>query len=334
MKRILAVAVGQDNSSSSPTPFPNPIRTVNPTNVRPYIYGLIDGLWLGYGRSIGGDYDIWYRECPIGTANAFNQQNDLIFTMSTRVTVNAIKTGTTNPIVFPTGSHFQQDILPNKLPKNVTGIDAQRDQGDKLLANFKQAWPSLKTLYYLHLAGYGPSERGKSGLTGAAASNGINPKDLHEIGVTDGNLNLNGLPPGNGQTGLLVLPIDFCLGEGPSQAPNIIQVAQGEKNVPTFFPIPDWAQQTPSTPTPAFGAYGISQYQCGRLASDLVNAILWQNMSPDTFKIVPAPSSLFDLVVNQTAADKLRIDLPDSLQRHVSRGRQGHARDRATGPNR
>jgi ABC-type uncharacterized transport system substrate-binding protein len=322
MYRILAVAVGEDNSSTITTP--------NPNNVRPYIYGLIDGLWLGYGRSIGGDYEILYRECPVNTGNAFNQANDLIFPMSTRVTVNAINTGTKNPIVFPTGSHFQQDI-PNKLPKNVTGIDAQRDQGDKLLANFKQALPSLQTLYYLHFAGYGPSERGKNGLKGAAASKHIN---LQEWPVTDGNLNLNGLPNGNGQTGLLVLPIDFCLGEGPKQAPSIIQVAQGGKNLPTFFPIPDWA----SAATPAFGAYGISQYRCGRLASDLVNAILWQKMSPDTFGIVPAPPSLFDLAVNQTAADKLGVRLPASLERHVSRRGQvngsGHGRDRATGPSR
>jgi len=331
MYRILAVAVGQDNSLT----FNNPITGVNPTNVRPYILGLIDGLRFGYSMKIGTDYDIWYRECPINTADAFNQANDLIFPMSTRMTVNAINTGTNNPIVFPTGSNFQKDI-PNKLPKNVAGIDAHRDQGDKLLVFFKQAWPSLTTLYYLHLKGYGPSERGKGGLQQVAHANNVT---LQEWKVTDGNLNLNGLPNGDGQTGLLVLPIDFCLGEGPLQAPNIIQVAQGPvaqggKNLPTFFPIPDWA----SAATPAFGAYGISQYMCGRLASDLVYTILWQKNSPGTFGAVPAPPSLFDLVVNPTAADRLRIRLPASLERHLSRGGQvnspGHGRDRATGPSR
>ncbi len=316
MKRILAVAVGQDNSAS----FPNPITSVNPTNVRPYILGLIDGLRFGYSANIGTDYDIWYRECPINTGNAFSQANDLIFPMSTRVTINAINTGTTNPIVFPTASNFQADIA-NKLPKNVAGINAQRDQGDKLLANFKQAWPSLQTVYYLHLAGYGPSERGKTRLEGAAAHLGIH--HYQPWLVTDGNLNPGGspLPNADGQTGLLVLPIDFCIGEGSQQAPKIIQDWQGQ-GLPTFFPIPDWANQTPSTPTPAFGAYGISQYLCGKLASDLVYAILWEKMSPDTFGIVPAPNSLFDLVVNQAAADKLGIRLPASLQRHVSRGGQ------------
>jgi hypothetical protein len=185
-------------------------------------------------------------------------------------------------------------------------------------------------VYYLHLSNYGPSERGKAGLQGWAASHGIN---LQEWTVTpDGNLNPNGLqlPNADQQTGLLVLPIDFCIGEGPNQAPKIIQDWQGH-GLPTFFPIPDWAHQTSSTPTPAFGAYGISQYLCGKLASDLVYAILWGKMSPDTFGIVPAPNSLFDLVVNQTAADKLGIRLPASLQRHVSRA---PAHDRATGPKR
>jgi hypothetical protein len=243
MYRILAVAVGLDNSTS----FPNPIGAVNPTNVRPYILGLIDGLRFGYSASIGTDYDIWYRECPINTINtagafgpgADGNSNDLIFPMSTRVTVNAIQFGGSTKIVFPTGSNVKQDI-PNKLPKNVAGIDAHRDQGDKLLGFFKQAWPSLTTLYYLHLNGYGPSERGKAGLQQAAHANNVT---LQEWQVTDGNLNLNGLPNGDGQTGLLVLPIDFCLGEGPQQAPNIIQVAQGQvaqggKNLPAFFPIP------------------------------------------------------------------------------------------------
>jgi ABC-type uncharacterized transport system substrate-binding protein len=338
MKRILAVAVGQDNSAS----FPNPITNVNPTNVRPYILGLIDGLWLGYGASIGGDYDIWYRVCPIaGISGAFgpgsdNRPNDLIFPMSTRVTANAIQTGITKPIVFPTGSNFQQDIA-KKLPKNVAGINAQRDQGDKLLDYFKQAWPSLQTLHYLHLQGYGPSDRASGAVVSEAAHRGIH---CHPGNVTDATLaaQLASLPNADGNTGLLVLPIDFCIGEGPQQAPSIIQVAQVQKGLPTFFPIPDWAYQTASAPTPAFGAYGVSQYNCGRLASDLVYHILWQGLSPASLGIVPAPNSLFDLVVNQTAADELRIGLPDTLQRHVSRGGEVNAsarrRDRATGPSR
>ena len=311
MYRILAVAVGPINAS-----FPNPITTPNPTNVRPYIYGLIDGLSSGYGARIGTDYDIWYRECPIGTPGAFNpgddnKPNDLIFPMSTRVTVNAIASGTTKPIVFPTASNFQKDVAKN-LPQNVTGINAQRDQGKKLIDYFFQGWPSLKTLYYLHLTGYGPSERAKQGIDPEAAHLGI---QCHPWIVNDGNLDtrLNNLPPQDGKTGLLVLPIDFCIGEGPKQAPNIIQIAQVGKNLPTFFPIPDWA----SAATPAFGAYGLSQINCGKLASDLVYTILWQGASPATFGIVPAPPSLFEFVVNQTAANNLNIRLPHHLQRQV-----------------
>jgi ABC-type uncharacterized transport system substrate-binding protein len=244
--------------------------------------------------------------------------------MSTTVTFDAINSGTTNPIVFPTGSNFTTDFkksLPNNvfkksLPNNVAGIDAQRDQGDKLLANFQKAFPSLKTLYYLHLDKYGPSERGKSGLQGAASSNGITT--LNELKMTssaDLATQLGKLPPADGQTGLLVLPIDFCLGQGADQAPSIIQAAQVTQKLPTFFPIPDWAHQT--TSTPAFGAWGLSQYLCGRLASDLVYSILWGHMPPQKLGLVPAPPSLFDLVVNQTAADRLKISLPKHLKRQV-----------------
>jgi ABC-type uncharacterized transport system substrate-binding protein len=312
MYRILAVAVGPANAA-----FPNPITASNPTNVRPYIHGLIDGLLLGYGLSIGKDYDIWYRTCPIGTAGAFDdgadgKSNDLIFPMSTRVMADAINSGIAKPIVSPTASNFQQDVAANP-PGNVAGINAQRDQGKKLVDYFRQAWPSLQTLYYLHLTGYGPSERAKQGVDTEAAHLGIHH---HPLNVTETNLNaqLNSLPNQDGQTGLLVLPIDFCLGEGTKQAPNIIQVAQG-KQIPTFFPIPDWADQTAATP--AFGGYGLSQITCGKLASDLIYTILWQGASPDTYGIVPAPPSLFELVVNQTAADKLSIRLPRNLQRQV-----------------
>ena len=107
MKRILAVAVGPTNPQ-----FPNPITKPNPTNVRPYINGLIDGL---VSKSIGQDYDIWYREIPIGAINAAtfgpggdNRPNDLIFPMSTRVLATAVNLGVTTSIVFPTGSNIQK----------------------------------------------------------------------------------------------------------------------------------------------------------------------------------------------------------------------------------
>jgi ABC-type uncharacterized transport system substrate-binding protein len=242
------------------------------------------------------------------------------------MTVNAILTGTTNPIVFPTASNFQQDVVPN-LPSgtntnNVAGINAQRDQGDKLCYFFSQAWPSLKSLYYLHFAGYGPSERAKDnngkGVIQEAKSLGI---QCTEWPVTDGNLNLNKLPDGDNQTGLLVLPIDFCIGEGPSQAPSIIQtvqaqVAQGGLNIPTFFPIPDWANSKVPGGTPAFGGYGLSQYNCGKLASDLVFAILWQN-APPSGNIVTAPNSLFELALNQSAATSLNIQLDQRFKRQI-----------------
>jgi hypothetical protein len=250
--------------------------------------------------SIGTDYDIWYRECPIGTAGAYTSgdgnQTDLIFPMSTRVLADAISSGIAQPIVSPTASNFTQDVA-NNVPPNVAGINAQRDQGTKLVDYFKQAWPPLQTLYYLHLTGYGPSNRAKNGVDSETAHLGIH---RHPLNVTDGNLTaqLNSLPSGNGHTGLLVLPIDFCLGEGPNQAPNIIQVAQVGKQLPTFFPIPDWAYPTAPGGTPAFGGYGLSQVTCGKLASDLIYNILWQGSSPATFGIVPAPPSLFELVAN------------------------------------
>jgi ABC-type uncharacterized transport system substrate-binding protein len=271
--------------------------------------------------NIDQDYDIWYRECPIGTAGAYTSgdgtANDLIFPMSTRVLKDAINSGITQPIVSPTASNFTQDVAP-MVPPNVAGINAQRDQGDKLIDRFSQAWPSLKTLYYLHLQHYGPSERAKGKLVLEAHNRGITkctPLNMTADGDLNGQLNNLKKVAQDGQTGLLVLPIDFCLGEGSTQAPNIIQVAQVQTKLPTFFPIPDWAYSTAPGGTPAFGGYGLSQYTCGKLASDLIYGILWGGMSPTGIQ-VPYPS-LFELVVNKAAAENLRIRLPKNIQRQT-----------------
>jgi ABC-type uncharacterized transport system substrate-binding protein len=312
MYRILAVAVGPENGGFH-------IATPNPANVRPYIYGLIDGLLFGYQQKIGNHYDIWYRECPLGTKDAYisgdKAANDLIFPMSTRVLNDAIKSGIAQPIVCPTVSDFQKDVA-NNVPQNVAGINAQRDQGNLLIDFFSQAWPPLQTLYYLHLAGYGPSERAKGTLEPEAKALGIhlNPLTMTKEGDLNGQLNKLAQAAQDGHTGLLVLPIDFCLGEASTQAPHIIQIAN-QYDFPVFFPIPDWAYQT-APGGPAFGGYGVSQYICGKLASDLIYPILWKGASPGG-NIVLAPASLFELVVNQTAANDLGIRLSRRLQRQV-----------------
>ena len=322
MKRILAVAVGPANPK-----FPQgyPITTQNPTNVRPYVNGLIDGL---APKKIGQDYDIWYRECPMAAINAAtfgpgsdNKPNDLIFPMSTRVLATAVNSGITTSTVFPTGSNIQIDVRNNP-PQNVAGLNARRDRGTELLSYFFQGLPSLRTLYYLHLTGYGPSERAKAGIQGVAAQNHITLQELSVTDETDLATKLAGpdLPnqDANKSFGLLVLPIDFCIGEAPPQAPNIIQIAQVQKQLPTFFPIPDWAYQTAPAQTPAFGAYGVSQYYCGKFAGAfLVDQILWQNANPGSLGTTVAPDALFQFVLNQTAANNLGIRLPNRVRRHV-----------------
>ena len=200
----------------------------------------------------------------------------------------------------------------------MAGFNAQRDRGKELLSCFFYGLPSLRTLYYLHLQNYGPSELAKGDMQGMAAQNNITLQELQVIDEADLATKLASLPnqDANKSIGLLVLPIDFCIGEAPTQAPKIIQIAQVQKKLPTFFPIPDWAYQT--APTPAFGAYGVSQYYCGKFAGAfLVDQILWQNTSPGRLGITLAPDALFQCVLNQTAANNLEIRLPDRVRRHV-----------------
>jgi ABC-type uncharacterized transport system substrate-binding protein len=301
MKRILAVAIGPNTDTL--------ITSSNPSNVRPYVTGLIGGLT----KQIGTDYDIWYRERPRGNiSGAFgpgtdNKPNNLIFPMSTFVLHEAASANTSIPIVSPTGSDPVADAVP--LGTNVAVINAQRSQkADLCFDYFKQSVPNLSTVYFLHAKGYGPSERARSLVEPEATRKHVT---LHRLEVTEATLatQLGGLPSGsvsNPTVGVLVLPIDFCIGEAPTQAPAIIQAAQG-KNLPTFFPIPDWVTRT--MPPMAFGAYGVSQSNCGSLAANLVEQILWHGASPATFGIQFAPANVFEWVVNQTVANRLNIPL-------------------------
>jgi ABC-type uncharacterized transport system substrate-binding protein len=323
MKRILAVAIGTPDADFL-------VNTSNPANVRPYVTGLVEGLSDPHGpnKQIGTDYDIWYRERSRLTitsdAATFGpgtdgKANDLIFPMSTTVLQNAVNfTGTTS-IVYPSVSNPASDGI--HVGNNVAGINAKRDTtADKCLDYFIQSMsPPLQTVYYLHSQHYPPAERARGRVEHEAGVKGIH---FHRVDVTEKTLHADlmakvpMLDPSNPTVGVLVLPIDFCLGERPTQAPDIISTVQGTKGLPTFFPIPDWARASP----PAFGAYGVSQSTCGELAAPLVFQIMWNGASPKTIGPVDAPDDAFEWVLSQPAIDELKIKLPERFRGHVIKG--------------
>jgi len=201
--------------------------------------------------------------------------------MSTTVMKAAqnVITGTQPPIVgivsAPTLETTVSGVAFIAVP-NLFGVSAKRSQtANKCFECFLRAVPSLTEVKVLHKPGYRPSDEAKN-LVEAAAGAKVPPITVTPITVTTAaaleNV-LDTLPVrdpdhdgGNPPIGVQVLPVDVCLGH----AQEIIDLVQGEKMLPVFFPVPDWV--TPDTSS-ALGAYGVWQRRCGVLRAERVAAV-------------------------------------------------------------
>src|SRR5262249_25489569 len=144
---ILAVAVGEVELTVTISMSPPP------RFVRPYIKGLIAGL-SNSGRTIGGDYTIDYRECPVHRLDSYAFKNvaaDVIFCTSARVVDHARKIKKPPPIVGVVSDY-------SKYKEGVYGFSAKRVQTALACYNaFMATVPSLQSVYVLHDNNHGPS---------------------------------------------------------------------------------------------------------------------------------------------------------------------------------
>jgi ABC-type uncharacterized transport system substrate-binding protein len=310
MKRILAVAVGPQRDVL--------IRAKDGlSDVRPYIAGLVEGL-ANLKRELGTDYVIDYREREPDqledsedAASAFKptaeSQHDLIFPMSTTA-LRAAKgiTDDSIPIVFPSVSDHKADGIARR--GNATGISARRSQtAGECFERFLASVSTLKEVCVLYKPGYDPAERALKLVKAAARTRKVIVKPVPVTSRREIEKKVSALPKRNlkkpAETGVLVLPVDLCL----SAAPLIIELAQGRKNIPVFFPITDWVR--PEHPS-AFGGYGVPQHLCGELAAEHVDQILWRGVKAASLKVVEAADEAFVWAVSSDAARALNIKTP------------------------
>jgi ABC-type uncharacterized transport system substrate-binding protein len=307
MKRILAVAVGPERN-----------RLLNAKgglgDVRPYIAGLVDGL-ANRGHHLGTDFEIDYRErehsvleTGSGAANAFKAElqtpHDLIFAMST--TVVRAASGVTNSIqiVSPAVSDHKAEGFHRA--KNITGVSPRRSQtAGECFERFLATVPTLKEVRVLHRPHYGPGERALKLVKAAAKKRRVIIKRIDVNSHQELKRKLSALPKRNlkkpAELGILVLPVDLFF----SAAPTIIEVAQGQKNLPTFFPVTDWVR--PGLPS-ALGGYGVAQHKCGELTAEHIAQVLWG--SAGSPKVKDAHDDTFEWVVSSAAAKALKIPFP------------------------
>ena len=307
IKRIVAVAVGPQTN--------HPIGAKGgPSNVRPYIDGLIAGLAKS-GHQLGTDYQIEYRERPqLGMtktkaddafASTSEAPYDLIFAMSTTV-ARAAKDATKSTAIVGVVSDPKAEKLGRV--KNFTGISARRSQSaGQCLEHFLATVPTLKQVRVLHKPKYGPSERSLKLVKAAAKKRGLAVKIVPVKTRDDIENKISAMSKRDlkksADAGILVLPIDVCLG----WAQLIIDLAQGEKNLPTFFPVTDFVKPNSHG---ALGGYGVPQRTCGVLMADYVDRILWHSAQPSSLKVKEAGAGAFEWVISSEAASALNIQVP------------------------
>jgi ABC-type uncharacterized transport system substrate-binding protein len=233
-------------------------------------------------------------------------QHDLIFAMSTTALRAAKGVTAATPIVFASVSDHKADGFARR--GNATGVSARRSQtAGECLERFLATVPSLKEVRVLYKPGYAPGERALKLVKAAAKKRKVAVKPVPVTSRHEIEKRISAMPKRNPKRppdiGVFVLPVDLCLGA----AALIIELAQGRKNLPTFFPITDWVK--PNLPS-ALGGYGVPQHRCGELAALHVDQILWGNAKASSLAVTEAPGDAFEWVVSKAAARALNIDIP------------------------
>jgi hypothetical protein len=296
-QKIRAVAIGEVKLAVSINISPPP------AYVRPYIKGLIRGL-SDNGQTIGTDYIIEYRECPVDALEdyAFDNIKDanLVFCMSARV-LDAAKGLKNVPTIVGVVSDY------SKYGKNIYGFSAKRVQIILACYNaFVATVPSLQSVYVLHDEDHGPSKEALKKLPKSVQTIKVDKK---EPSIPDAIAKI--WTKATGYAGILVLPVDRCF--GAADAINGWGLANG---VPIFWPVTDWVYPTTSANAPsALGGYGVSQEHCGEVMGGQVAAILSGNPPKqqfvDALTYSPGTTSNTDITwaASQAVADAIEYKL-------------------------
>jgi len=320
MNRIVAVAIAQRNGKLRIKTSAD-LRDLKRVRVRPYLRGLVQGLDVR-GHHLGKDYDIEFRQrkaADIDRPTFDNYQSGdplVIFCMSTTVVAKAKDlVGSPTPIV---GIVSEPTLEQFDTVTNICGVSAKRSQtAGECFGRFLRTVPTLTEVRVLHKPGYGPSDRALSKVRTAAAAMSP-PVTVTPVPITtaadieDAIDAMHARDVDNPATvGIQVLPVDVCLGH----AQDIIDLAQGEKKLPTFFPVPDWVKPDEAS---AIGAYGVPQRRCGQLMAERVDAI-WKNggtvPGAGFARWTEAPADAFEFVASTAAAHELNIKLHTSIPR-------------------
>jgi ABC-type uncharacterized transport system substrate-binding protein len=305
MWTILAVAVGPATTDLiiNSTAYPGP--------VRPYIKGLIAGL-KAKGHTIGTDYVVDYRQRPAAKldASAFAGTKRVIFCMSTTV-VHAAKTHSSGvPIVGIVSDPVEENFAS---VTHICGVSANRFQtADVCLQHFLQAVPSLTELQVLHCLNNRPSQHAHDKAKPVADNHQprIDWQVIPVAATSDIAAGLQKLPKraaaSTATVGIFALPVDVNFGG----AADII-AKQNSKQIPAWFPTPDWVAQG------AFGGYGASQETCGYAMAERVDYAIANGPSLPDPRWISIDPGAFEWFVSRRVAAALNIPLNGVPASHI-----------------
>jgi ABC-type uncharacterized transport system substrate-binding protein len=304
--------------------------------LRPLIQRLVHHLASAHGRRLGAAYALDYLQgMPDGDLARRIEHYirasspDVIVTISTRAALAAKAAREAAgrkdlPLVFTVVSHPERDeygpLIDPATQKGdqITGVSTSLVQNVVAFRNimqyFKCAGGAAPVGHSISHPEYVSSRVARQTLTTEQDAN--IPLHLHDLPRNDAHAiteSIRSLPAPEGRSCLLVTPSDVMF----AYRSKVIEVAQGEKGMPTFFQQPECVQDTADERVSAVAAYGLTPDTIGREAAKLVHKVL---RDPQAASRLPAvrPRN-FEMWVNEAVARKLGLELTAACRAKASR---------------
>ena len=277
----------------------------------PY-YAVVDGLRAGLkelGFEEGKQYILHIRDVKgdlkavAETARNLEQEKvDLIFAITTSVTIATQRATTTVPIVFHAGRDAVEAGLVKSLAKpggRLTGVQTRAtDLVAKRLEIFKDMVPKLRRVIAFYNPDNPVSREGERMARDAARQLRIEFVERHVRSVDELRVGLQTLKAGEAD-GL------FSVSDGMviSQVQLTVDAAKTRK-VPTMF------NERTSVVAGGLASYGTSYDAVGRLAATYVHRVL---LGTSPAELPVERSDTFELVINLKTATAIGLTIPQSV---------------------
>ena len=275
------------------------------------VYPAVDGLRAGLrelGFEEGKQYILHIRDvrgdlAPVGeTARNLEQEKvDLIYSLSTSVTMAVQQSTTSVPIVFYAGRDAVDAGLVKSLAKpggRLTGVQSRAtDLTPKCLEILKEIVPKLRRVIDFYNPDHPTARENARVARDAARQLRIELVERHVRTVDELRAALRALKAGDADA------IFVWDGMVTSQTQLVVDTAKTKKLPTMFF-------ERTSVVAGGLASYGTSYYALGRLAAKYVHRVLLGTSPAD---LPVERSDRFELVVNLKTAKALGLTIPQSV---------------------